>query len=181
MPRKATPVAPSLDNFVRQVAGENGLKVVKSLENGGGTDEMIEKETKLKIVEIRSVLNHLHNHGIVEYNREKNMTSGWFTYTWRLNIYRAMQNYLVLQKKECESLRTQTAGDGVTIYACPKGCAKMQFAKAMELGFACDSCKSKLKFADGTKELKELEKKISVLEQMVSSQTLTATGQRVVN
>ncbi|MBI3588535.1 hypothetical protein HY995_05790 [Candidatus Micrarchaeota archaeon] len=170
MPKKETAKL-SFESFVKEVSGDDGLKVVRSINGDGVTDEKIEADTKLKLVEIRALLNTLHNHGIVEYNREKNLQSGWFTYTWRVNSYRAMNNYLALKRRELEEVRRQTGGgENTAIYACPKGCAKLPFEKAAEFNFACESCSAKLKFADGTKELKELEGKISAIEALVKGQ-----------
>ncbi len=167
MPRK-----PASDNafegFVKEVAGEPGLKVVKGL-GDGGTDEKIEQATGLKLANVRSLLNQLNYHGIVEYTREKNMQSGWFTYTWKVNKSRAMQNFLIKKKVEYADLRKQfnAQGEGAVIYHCPKGCGRVAFDKAMDNQFACGTCSGKLKFVEGSKELKELETRISALETLL--------------
>ena len=102
MPRgsknEAQPFLRQLQSFVEESIGENGLMVFKSV-GDGATDELIENKTSLKLAEIRSLLNHLHSYGFVEYTREKNMQNGWFTYTWRLNSDRAMQNFLQIKKR----------------------------------------------------------------------------------
>jgi transcription factor E len=154
------------EGFVKDVAGAPGLKVVKGLGKEGGTDEKIELASGLKLAVVRSLLNQLNYHGIVEYTREKNMQSGWFTYTWRVNKSRAMQNFLVKKKVEYEALRKQinAQGEGAVIYNCPKGCGRVAFDKAMDTQFACGSCSTKLKFVEGSKELRELETRISALE-----------------
>lgn len=157
-----------LEEFVREVAGDPGARVAKAV-GDGATDEKIEKDTSLKLSEIRNILNVLHNCGIVEYNREKNMTSGWFTYTWRINPSRALQNRLLMTKKEYEGMRTKMMGDKVVIYKCPKNCSTLTFDEAMEADFACPACNAKLKFSDGTKNMRELEAKISALEKIVDS------------
>ncbi len=159
------------DLFVQEVCGPKGLKIVKSI-GEGATEEFIEKGTKLKLSEIRNVLNVLNNHGIVEYNREKNMNTGWFTYTWRVNMNRAMQNLLAKKKKECEVLRNQlkNSGDTAVIYKCPKGCATMFFDQAEKSDFNCPSCTAKLKFSDGTRQVKEMETKLYAIEKILSNQ-----------
>src|SRR3989344_7241720 len=85
--------------FIKQVAGLKGMRIVKSI-GDGATDDKIEDDTKLKIPEIRSLLNVLHNHGIVEYAREKNLQTGWFTYTWKVNADRAFKNFISRKKGE---------------------------------------------------------------------------------
>lgn len=159
------------DLFVQEVSGPKGLKVVKSI-GEGTTEDFIEKGTKFKLSEIRNVLNILHNHGIVEYNREKNLNTGWFTYTWRVNMNRAMQNLLAQKKKECELIKNQLdgAGDSAVIYKCPKGCAVMFFDQAEKSDFNCPSCTTKLKYSNGTKQKKEMETKLNVIEKILSNQ-----------
>ena len=153
-----------LDVFVRELAGDEGCKIISCIGNTEVTDENIEQSTKMKIAEIRSVLNHLHSYGLVEYRREKNMQTGWFTYTWRLNANRALQNFISLKKREYETLKTRLEkGDGTQLYKCGKTCAMLEFEKAMESSFRCPGCKGKLNTIDETDELKKLEQKITAL------------------
>lgn len=181
MPRtKKTVQVDELENFVREVSGVPGAAVVKSISTAGegATDETIERGTKLKLAEIRNILNVLHNYGIVEYTREKNMQSGWFTYTWKLNASRALQNRLLMVKRNYEQMRTRMVGDKVMIYKCPKNCGSMAFEEAMELNFACSSCGAKLKYSDETKAMKELETQITSLEKLVDTKMrLEPTGE----
>lgn len=161
------------EHYVSEIAGDSAVKIVRSI-GDGATDEKIEQATKLKIAEIRSLLNVLHNHGIVEYTREKNMSSGWFTYTWKVNMNRAMINFLTSKRKECEEIRSKlwqnNGGDSALIYKCPKGCTqRMFFEDAAEHDFACPHCATKLKFSDGSKELRELEHKLTAIESILAS------------
>ncbi len=153
-----------LNLFVRELAGEDGLKIITCIGENGITDDKIEQTTKMKIAEIRSVLNHLHSYGLVEYTREKNLQTGWFTYTWRLNTNRALQNFLSVKKREYTQLRQRLGqGDCGQIYQCQKNCNCLEFEKAIEHGFRCPGCKGKLNAVDQEEELKKLEKKINAL------------------
>ena len=158
-----------LDDFVMDSIGEKGLAVLHSM-GDGATDEIIEQQTQLKVAEIRSILNHLHSYGFVEYTREKNLQNGWFTYTWKLNRDRAMQNFLMMKRRECEKLRsTLSGGEGATIYGCRKGCTRAEFERALENKFKCLTCKNDMRTVDNKKELKHVEQKISALEKLLSA------------
>ncbi|MFH0713491.1 MAG: hypothetical protein V1722_02820 [Candidatus Micrarchaeota archaeon] len=162
-----------VNEFVREVAGEEGLKIVSCMGDCGTTDDKIEQNTKMKIAEIRSVLNHLHSYGLVEYSREKNLQTGWFTYTWKLNTNRALQNFLNSKKREYEQLRVQLArGEGGQVYRCTKNCGCFEFEKAVENSFRCPSCRGKLNSVDQDEELQKLERKITTLSGLVDSSTL---------
>ncbi|MFH1246782.1 MAG: hypothetical protein V1644_00220 [Candidatus Micrarchaeota archaeon] len=156
-----------LNEFVREVAGDEGLKIITCIGGEEVTDEKIEQNTQMKIAEIRSVLNHLHSYGLVEYRREKNMQTGWFTYTWKLNPNRALQNFITIKKKEYNALKVKLEqGDGAQIYRCQKQCKSLEFENAMEFNFRCPSCNCRLNIIDQEDELKKLEHKITILTNM---------------
>lgn len=165
-----------IDNFVREIAGDEGCKIISCIGRSEVTDERIEQSTKMKIAEIRSVLNHLHSYGLVEYKREKNMQTGWFTYTWRLNPNRALQNFITAKKREYETLKTKlAAGDCAQAYKCSKLCAPVEFEKAVENSFRCLGCRGKLNALDQEEELRRLEQKISTLTTITSATPELAT------
>ncbi|HLC48260.1 MAG TPA: hypothetical protein VJI13_04265 [Candidatus Norongarragalinales archaeon] len=157
-----------LHEFVLESIGNKGLQILLCM-GEGATDELIEQKTRLKIAEIRSILNHLHSYGFVEYTREKNMQNGWFTYTWKVNMDRAMQNFLMIKKKEVEKLKTGLeANEGAVLYKCRKGCANLHFDNAMDNKFRCPTCNSDLKYLDSKDELKRAEVRIKTIEKILS-------------
>ena len=158
--------------FVSDVAGRDGLRVVKAIGDEGTTDEVIEKRTKLKIAQVRSLLNHLHSYGIVEYGREKNLQSGWFTYTWRVNANRAFSNFLINKRREYEELRKQHASmDAVQIYRCKKDCDGLPFERALELSFKCPSCRQALSAVDPAAERARITERLNAVQKILSVTT----------
>ena len=163
MPAKQQPNL-LFNEYVKNVGGRKGRGIVDAI-GEGATDEHIEKKTKYKMTEIRSLLNRLQNAGVVEYSRVKNMQSGWFTYTWRVNRTRATANYMLqLRKKYGELLRARETLEGAQVYKCPKGCAKIPFEEAMEAAFRCPKCEGKMRSVDSSIERRELEKQISAID-----------------
>ncbi|MFH0971655.1 MAG: hypothetical protein V1835_03750 [Candidatus Micrarchaeota archaeon] len=157
-----------LHEFVCESIGNKGLQVLLST-GDGCTDEIIEAKTKLKLAEIRSILNHLHSYGFVEYTREKNLQNGWFTYTWKSNMDRAMQNFLMIKRKEGDRLRHGIeAEEGAVLYKCTKGCSKFNFDVAMEQKFKCPSCSKDLKYLDNKEELRHTETRIKAIEKILA-------------
>ncbi|MBI5226418.1 hypothetical protein HY994_04235 [Candidatus Micrarchaeota archaeon] len=168
---KPNPLMTQIYSFAQEVSGERGFEVAQTL-GDGATDEKIEKKTKgkLKVAEIRATLNQLHQHGIVEYTREKNMSNGWFTYTWKINPDRAMRNLLTAKKREHEKLCAKMATEeGAQFYKCRKACMKLAFEQAMELQFRCPECNGKMAYAQNQSDVKALEDKIGAIEQILSS------------
>lgn len=165
-------------SFALDAAGRDGLRVVKAIGDEGTTDEIIEKRTKLKIAQVRSLLNHLHSYGIVEYGREKNLQSGWFTYTWRVNAHRAFSNFLMNKRKEYEVLRKEMSTmDGAQVYRCKKDCDGIPFERAMEMSFKCPSCKNPLAAGDPATERARVEEKLNTIQKILDMSTeRTALG-----
>ena len=152
------------NEYVKNVGGRKGRGIVDAI-GDGATDEHIEKRTNYKMTEIRSLLNRLQDAGVVEYSRVKNMQSGWFTYTWRVNRTRATANYMTqLRRKYEELLRKRETLDGAQIYKCPRGCAKISFEEALEGAFRCPKCEGKMRFVDSSSERRELEKQIGAID-----------------
>ncbi len=161
------PLSTHVKDYIAEIGGLEALKIAENI-GDGATDESIEQKTQFKLAEVRSILNHLHSYGVVEYNRDKNMTNGWFTYTWRINHDRAKRNYLQIKKREhAELLRRKTSGDLAALYKCRKGCVQLAFEDAMENRFRCPSCNSNLKFTDAADALKKNEAKIKQIEQLL--------------
>jgi len=158
--------------YVKEISGWKGVKIIKSLyENGeGATDEKIEQETKIKTAEIRNLLNVLHKYGLVEYHREKNLNSGWFTYTWRCDANRAFQNFIQAKKLEYEELARKTADAEKTMfYKCRRGCVQLPFDDAMEKQFRCPKCNSKMNFYDNKRDVKAIETRIKTIEKILKT------------
>ncbi len=164
------------ESFVRELTGLKGVKIVRNIPGKGATDSEIEVGSNLKLSEIRNFLNLLHNYGAVEYMREKNMTSGWYTYTWKKTESRLLQNKLVSTRRELKTLRDKAAGgqgDNTFIYCCKQECSTLAFPQAAENNFSCPTCKGGLKSVDATEKLNDLEQKITVLEKVVAGSIKT--------
>ncbi len=161
-----------LYSFVSERAGGEGLKVVKAI-GDGATDDVIEDKTKFKVSEIRHLLNVLHENGIVNYTREKNMQTGWFTYTWYFDVERTTQNLLRAKRRQLANLMTRLAEErSKDFYQCSKKCRPHGFEEAFDNGFKCSECGCRLKpEKDSHKEkrLNELGEQISSLRQLVNN------------
>ncbi len=155
---------PKFHSFVTEFFGDNALRVVNGIKEDGCTDDVIERKSGLKMPEIRSLLNRLHGSGVVEYAREKNLESGWFTYTWRVNYSRAVFNFLQEKKRELDKIKE----DGlVQKFSCGRGCTIMPFVDAVEQQFKCPACEASMLEEKTDSQLeRKLETQVKTLEQM---------------
>ena len=75
----------TLDGLAREVAGEEGVKVVKLLaQKSSMTDEELAQKTELNLNKIRKVLYRLYDARLATYRRVRDSETGWFVYYWQL-------------------------------------------------------------------------------------------------
>ncbi len=135
------------DSNVRQtlieLGGENALALIRSI-RGSHSDDELAKKLKLKISDVRATLNKLHSEGIVNYLREKDNETGWYSYSWSLNIDK------IERWANRQNVRISVAGNGADHYVCATCGASsiVDFETAMSINFKCDRCEKLLDFVD---------------------------------
>jgi len=136
------------DAYVRQmlieIGGENALEIVRHF-NGNHSDEQLAKDLTLRISDVRATLNRLHNEGLVQYAREKDSETGWYSYSWSLNMERIVRWVGEATRKGAGSGR-----EGNEFYFCP-GCGLgsiVAFEAASNKEFRCDKCNKSLEFIE---------------------------------
>jgi transcription initiation factor TFIIE subunit alpha len=148
------------DSSVRQnligIGGENALSIVRSF-YGNHSDDDLAKKLKIKISDVRATLNKLHNEGLVNYLREKDSETGWYSYSWTLNHAR-MERWASSQVTKINAL----TGTGVDYYFCPScGTSSItNFESAAGTDFRCERCNRLLEFIDEKKIAELHERKI---------------------
>ena len=155
-------------DFLKTVGGEDAVDVVRIClgKNGKCLDEDIEQKIKkLKITEIRSILNRLHYRGIACYNKTKNKNSGWYTYTWEIKQRRIVE-LIIEQHSELLQKLEQKARfeENHAFFACKKECEETAFEIAAQYEFHCPECGDMMQPIDSTKRTKNIQGQISSLK-----------------
>jgi transcription factor E len=150
------------DAYVRQnlidVGGENALAIIKTF-YGHSSDEDLAKKLKIKISDVRATLNKLHNEGLVNYIRQKDSETGWYSYSWSLNHER-MERWASCQTNKLDTLTDSNGGDRYFCASC--GAATItNFETAANGDFRCERCNKLLEFLD-EKRMVELVEKIRI-------------------
>ncbi|MFH1520242.1 MAG: hypothetical protein ABID61_01215 [Candidatus Micrarchaeota archaeon] len=135
-----------------EVGGENALAMVKNFQ-GNNSDDDLAKKLKIKISDVRATLNKLHNEGLVNYIREKDSETGWYSYSWTLNHER-IEKWAIMQSGR------YGLNENSDYYFCPScGTASItNFESASGIDFRCEKCNRLLEFVD-EKKLNELAEK----------------------
>jgi transcription initiation factor TFIIE subunit alpha len=147
------------DSNVRQdlieIGGENALAIVRNF-YGNHSDEELAKRLKIKISDVRATLNKLHNEGLVNYIREKDSETGWYSYSWSLNQVR-MEKWANIHTVRTGAISNESGGD---YYFCPScGAASItNFESAAGIDFRCERCNKLLEFIDEKKMAELFEK-----------------------
>ena len=158
-------------DMLGKIGGEYATELVRICEKKARpvTDEEIEKKIKLKITEIRAVLNRLHYRGIASYNKKRNPKTGWYAYTWSINPKRIAD--LVCEKQQDEIIKLEKKLEfeaNYVILSCKKLCKGHPFEIAAEYNFRCPECGESLEAQDNEKASKELKKTISSMKSELS-------------
>jgi len=135
-------------NLLVELAGEKALKVVGEL-TVPMSDEELAASAKIKISDVRAVMNKLHSAGVAAYSRSKN-DEGWFTYTWYLCADKLNEMVSEQSKKNDDIVQPEaTSADG---YICPicfeRNKKRFSFEKAVEIEFRCPECSEMLKYVE---------------------------------
>ncbi len=130
------------------LAGENALEIVRNF-YGNLSDEDLAKKLKLKISDVRATLNKLHSEGLVNYIRDKDNETGWYSYSWALNRER-IKNWVELKVKEKIDLVSGNLGEHYFCSSCgPSSIVKFEIAT--DTSFRCQKCNKNLDFLDEEK------------------------------
>ncbi|MFH2101088.1 MAG: hypothetical protein ABII71_03300 [Candidatus Micrarchaeota archaeon] len=149
------------DSAVRQMlidlGGENALTIIKNF-YGNLSDEELAKKLKLKISDVRATLNRLHSEGIVNYVREKDHETGWYSYSWSLNRNK-MERWVNNQADRFSLIKD----DNMEYYFCT-ACgvpSVVDFESASDSSFKCSRCNKSLEYVDDkwTEQLNEILKR----------------------
>jgi len=159
-----------VQDFLRNVGGEAAVGVATICEKKKRqvTDEELAKKMKLKVTEIRTVLNRLHYRGIACYKKTKNKRNGWYNYTWEIKRKRIVDLILEEQREDIEKLETkQDFGKNYSFFSCSKNCEVTPFEIAAEYQFKCPECGETMNSFDYSKRLKEINEQIGEMKKAV--------------
>ena len=156
--------------FLRNVGGEAAIGVTTICEKKKKhvTDEELAKKMKLKVTEIRTVLNRLHYRGIACYKKTKNKKNGWYNYTWEIKTKRIVELILEEQKENIEKLETkQDFGKNYSFFSCKNTCDIAPFEIAAEYQFKCPECGETMNSFDYSKRLENINSQIDSMKKEV--------------
>lgn len=153
--------------FVKNTGGEGAIPVIKAWDNKKKrmTDEEISKKTKLKITEVRAILNRLHYRGIACYDKKKNNQTGWYSYTWEIKEKRIAELIIEEQSEEIKKLEKKLEFEkDYVFFGCKAMCDSVPFEVAAEYQFRCPKCGKTMEIVNNKKIIKNIKKQLVLIE-----------------
>ncbi len=145
----------------------NGFNVLETLmEITEVSDDEISRHLDLKLNTVRKLLYKLYDARLVDYTREKDEETNWYSYTWRATFKKLP---IVARKKMEEMLKEfkeQLKIEENTMFFQCKSCDfRCPFDYAMDIGFRCVQCGNSLEEYDNRKDIEFLKKQIKIIEE----------------
>jgi transcription initiation factor TFIIE subunit alpha len=150
-------------NLLQGIGGEYAPKLVETCikKNKGISDEELGKVLKIKITEIRAILNQLHYRGIANYQKNKNKKTGWYNYLWEIRAERIAELIIEKQEETIKKIEAQIEyQDNYTLFVCKKNCKSIPFEVAAEYYFNCPNCGEPMKTMNTKTETNKLKKEL---------------------
>ncbi len=134
---------PILRQTLIDLAGEHTLALIQEF-TYDMSDEDLSRKLKVKVSEIRSTLNKLHNRGLVTYSRSKDAETGWYSYIWKFQ-----ENKMNALLEEVINI-TDDETEQTEHYFCSQCSSeeKIPFDEAMDLKFKCPICSMPLSYRE---------------------------------
>jgi transcription initiation factor TFIIE subunit alpha len=121
----------------------------------------------LKLKDVRRILFQLYNNSIIQCDRSRDPSSGWFVFHWRLQhdqVEGVIKNHM---RRILRILSIRRAFEETNeFYHCQnQQCPRITFEDAMELIFRCPTCGTALQHVDNSEAITTLSAKIAQIEQ----------------
>ncbi|MEM4295262.1 MAG: hypothetical protein QXS91_00405 [Candidatus Anstonellales archaeon] len=136
-----------LKEELENIGGQSIFKILRLLEKTGD-DERIAQYLKVKVSDVRAVLNKLNQAGILDYKKTKDKETGWYYYSWVFSPERVINWFN--KKISTRIAYLQNLLIEGEYYYCKK-CSidnPIKFELAMDYNFLCPLHKTRLELID---------------------------------
>ncbi len=160
----------TVKSFLEGLAGKKAPQLLQIYEktNSPIKDEEMANKMKLKVTDIRTMLNRLHYRGITNYQKKRNKKTGWYSYTWHIDRKRILELIIEKQMEEIEKLeQKKETEESYSFFSCKNNCHEFPFEIAAEYQFKCPQCGKELQYIDNKKRTREAQKKIKIMKKEV--------------
>lgn len=158
-----------VEGLVKELAGEDTIKVFKLLQNRRNVSEFkIAEKLNLTVNEVRNLLYKMNEYNLVTSTRKKDKKKGWYIYYWTFNIRRAKYLLVNTKKRKLADLKNTLHDEKFSTYfTCSNGCVRTALEDTMEYNFKCPECGNLMVEENSTPKVKKIAEEIQDLEEQL--------------
>jgi transcription initiation factor TFIIE subunit alpha len=162
---------PKIVNALAEVAGANSLDIIGELAEESEMDEFsLAERLGMDVKTVRKILYKLYDNRLVKFRRIKDQETGWYIYLWKFYDDKLDALVVKLRREQTGKIRNRLDYEkDHQFFICENGCARMHFEEAMEIGFVCTHCRSRLNFVDNSHIVRQLKKQLKEIERSIGS------------
>lgn len=152
--------------FIADIAGKEGLDIVRILQKKESTVEDIAKKLGKKPVNIRKILYKLYDYGIVASNEEMSKEhKGWMKFTWTFSEEKAKRVFDKYKEKRHSEIISKIDFEKTHVfYKCCECNTRYLYEDAMSNTFKCSACGSTVEYDDNKNIIVQLEEDLRKLK-----------------
>lgn len=158
-----------IEEVVVEVAGSDVLPLLKILKDKSNVSEFkLAEQIETEVNQTRNMLYRLYDANLVSFIRRKDKRKGWYIYYWTFEKKKIGYLALKLKAQRLEKLKERLKREiNGQFFTCANECMRLSFEQALNFEFKCPECGELMNQKDNSKIIKEIEKKIKLLEKEV--------------
>ena len=159
-----------MESAINEAIGQDVAQLIRFLKGNKNVSEFkIAQVLKKEVNETRNMLYRLYENNLVTFIRKKDKKKGWYIYYWTFNQKRVKDLLYSSKKKKLLKLRERIEREKEgNFFGCRNKCIRLNFDQATEFGFKCPECGSVLDQEDNKQVIDDIEKEIKFLEKELS-------------
>ena len=155
-----------LKEVVAIVVGKQAEDIIDMLDGNKYINEfLIAKKLDITINQTRNILYKISDHGLISSIRKKDKRKGWYTYFWKIEIFKSLEFLRNLILKRIEQLNYQIKSrETKEFYVCEQCNIEVNAENALLQEFTCNECGAIYTLKNNTKLLRELKREVEKIE-----------------
>ncbi len=155
-------------DFIKAIAGEEGVKVFKELMRYEDiSEEQLVETLGMKPNDVRRVLYKLEKYGLVRNYKIRSEDETTYIYYWYIDREMLNRNLLKVKKNVLEKLKRKLETEEDSYFYCPRCGMQFNYEEAMSYDFTCPRCGDSLELEENNVRKKLLQKLVKKLEEEI--------------
>jgi transcription initiation factor TFIIE subunit alpha len=166
---------PVVQTYLHELVGPAGMQVAAAPPDGEVTDEELAERLGLELNDVRRALFILYENDLATYRRLRDEDSGWLTYLWTFEYENVPANLREEMERLLEALEERRDYElDNEFYLCEVCSIRFEFGEAMDLGFECPECGSRLETMENPHLIEAIDERIAALREELGVQVAEA-------